>query len=67
MEESAVVQIIKSNPKITQVQIAEKINKSVRTVKSITVSLQEKNLISRKDGRRNGSWVVLSAGKDEKK
>ena len=67
LEESAVLQIIKSNPKITQVQIAEKINKSVRTVKSITVSLQEKNLISRKDGRRNGSWVVLSAGKDEKK
>ena len=66
LEESVVLQIIKSNPKITQVQIAEKINKSVRTVKSITVSLQEKNLISRKDGRRNGSWVVLSAGKDEK-
>ena len=66
LEESVVLQLIESNPQITQVQIAEIIKKSVRTVKSITVSLQEKNLISRKNGKRNGSWVVLSAEGDEK-
>ena len=58
LDESAVLQLIADNPKITQKQIAEAIKKSERTVKSITVSLQEKGLISRKNGKRNGSWEL---------
>ena len=38
--------------------IAQEIKKSERTVKSITVLLQDKGLLFRKDGKRNGSWVV---------
>ena len=58
LDESAVLQLIADNPKITQKQIAEAIKKSERTVKSITVSLQEKGLIFRKNGKRNGSWEL---------
>ena len=61
LEESAVLQLIESNPQITQVQIAEIIKKSVRTVKSITVSLQDKGLILRKGGKRNGCWIILNS------
>ena len=61
LEESTVLQLIESKPQITQVQIAEKIKKSVRTVKSITVSLQEKGLLKREGGKRNGRWLVISA------
>ncbi len=61
LEESTVLQLIESKPQITQVQIAEKIKKSVRTVKSITVSLQQRGLLKREGGKRNGRWLVISA------
>ena len=58
LEEAAVLKLVAANPKITQKMIAREIKKSERTVKSITVSLQDKGLLFRKDGKRNGSWVV---------
>ena len=53
------LKLVAVNPKITQKMIAREIKKSERTVKSITVSLQDKGLLFRKDGKRNGSWVIL--------
>ena len=35
------------------------INKSLRTVKTRMIEMQEKGLIARKNGKRNGEWVVL--------
>ena len=57
-EEQAIMNIIKSNPFTTQEEIAKEINKSVRTVKSHMSEMKEKGVIERKNGKRNGQWVI---------
>ena len=47
-------------PDATQKMIAERIGKSERTVKTLTKTLQEKGLLARRKGKRNGTWEVLS-------
>lgn len=59
LEETAVLNFLKATPDATQKQIAEAIGKSERTVKTITVSLQQKGKLARKNGKRNGIWIVL--------
>ena len=59
LEEMALLRAILSNNKITQKELAKIINKSERTVKTITVELQKKGYLSRENGKRNGSWKVL--------
>ena len=58
MEEQAIINIVKVNPTITQEEIAKQINKSPRTVKTRMIEMQEKGLIERKNGKRNGEWVI---------
>ena len=58
LEELAVLQFLKDNPKATQEMIAKHINRSQRTVKSITVRLSERGLLVRKNGKRDGWWEV---------
>ena len=41
-----------------QEEIAKQINKSPRTVKTRMMEMQEKGLIERKNGKRNGEWIV---------
>ena len=59
LEELAVLRIIAENPAITQKALAERIDKSERTIKTRTVSLQEKGFIRRVNGKRSGKWEVL--------
>lgn len=59
LEEAAVLKILKKNPQSTQKETAEKIGKSVRTVKAITASLIEKGFLKRENGKRNGFWTVI--------
>lgn len=59
LDENAVLCLLKENPKITQKQLAEKINKSERTIKTITVSLEQKGFIAREGGKRFGYWKIL--------
>ena len=59
LEESSVLKIIAADPGITQKKIAHSINKSDRTVKRITSSLQKRGLLVRKNGKRNVFWEVL--------
>ena len=59
MDEVVVLKLIAENPKITQKQIAEEIKKSERTVKTITVSLEENGFIAREGGKRFGYWKIL--------
>ena len=59
LEELAILREISNNPLITQKVLANAIGKSERTVKSRTVDLQEKGLLRRKNGKRNGQWEVL--------
>ena len=58
LEEQAIINIIKTNPRATQEEIANQINKSVRTVKTYMAEMQEKGLIERKNGKKNGEWIV---------
>ncbi len=58
LEEHFVLEFLKTNPKATQKEIAISIKKSERTVKTITTKLQQKNLLERKNGKRNGFWEV---------
>ena len=58
LEEAAVLRIVQKNPTATQKEIAAEIGKSERTVKSITVNLQEKGVLQRVNGKRNGRWEI---------
>lgn len=59
LEEQAIINVIKNNPSIKQEEIAKVINKSLRTVKTRMIEMQEKGLIARKNGKRNGEWIIL--------
>ena len=59
LEELAIINVLKNNPTVTQKQIAELTGKSERTVKRRTVEMQEKGLICREHGKRNGRWRIV--------
>ena len=40
-------------------EIAAEIGKSERTVKTLTIALQEKNILRRVNGKRNGYWEFV--------
>ena len=58
-EELSILKILKTEPTATQKRIAELCGKSERTIKRRTVEMQEKGLICRENGKRNGKWKVL--------
>lgn len=58
LEEKALLEFVKANPKATQEQIAEHIGKSSRTVKRITANLCQKGYLKRERGKRNGIWIT---------
>ncbi len=45
-------------PTATQKELATRLKVSERTIKTRTVSLQEKNLLKRVGGKRNGTWEI---------
>ena len=57
----AIIELLRENPKITLSEVAEKIGKSLRTVKTVIKDLQEKGLIERVGGKKNGSWKVINS------
>ena len=59
LEEQAIIDIIKDNQSVKQEEIAKLINKSLRTTKSIMKQMQEKSIIKRSNGKRNGNWIIL--------
>lgn len=56
--EQTIIGAIKRNPTISQEEIATLINKSVRTVKNYMNKMQEKGIIERINGKRDGSWII---------
>lgn len=58
LEEIAVLNFLREQPKATQKEIAAHIGKSERTVKTITANLTGKGIIERKNGKRNGFWEI---------
>ena len=61
LEEIAVLRVVQTNPTATQNQMAATIGKSERTVKSITVSLQEKGILRRVGSLQYLSPMILTA------
>ena len=59
LEELAIINVVRNDPTATQKQIAEATGKSERTIKRRTVEMQDKGLICRENGKRNGKWKVL--------
>ena len=62
LEEIAVLNFLREQPKATQKEIALHIGKSERTVKNITVNLTDKGIIERKNGKRNRFWEIKQDG-----
>lgn len=58
LEEVAILKAIRENPRVTQEALKNAINRSIATVKRLTISLQEKGLIERKNGKRDGYWEI---------
>ena len=57
--EQIILEILEKQPKITLQEIADKIGKSLRTVKMSIKALQESGKIERVVGKKEGSWKVL--------
>ena len=57
--EDAIIELLRENPKITLSEVAEKIGKSLRTVKTVIKGLQEKGIIERVGGKKNGIWKTV--------
>lgn len=60
LEEQKIIDLIIDNPNITQIELAKALNVTDRTIKRRMKTMQEKNLIKRENGKRNGKWVVNS-------
>ena len=60
LEELAILKAVGENPHITQEALKKTIGKSISTVKRLTINLQKKGPLVRKNGKRDGYWEVLA-------
>jgi len=56
--ENAIIEILRANPSITLDEIAQRIGKSPRTVKTAVKLMRELGILERVGGKKNGSWVI---------
>ena len=54
-----IMEILRNNPFITLQEVADKIGKSLRTVKIDLKSLQERGLVERVGGKKTGTWKIV--------
>ena len=59
LEELALLRAIAQNPTVTQKELAVSKGISERTIKRRTVDLQDRGILRRKNGKRNGQWEIL--------
>lgn len=58
LEQQAILNIIRIDSDITQDEIALRIGKSIRSVKTYMADMQKNGLIKRINGKRNGKWII---------
>ena len=58
-----IVQIIQEDDTITINEMAQKANVAEITIKRELATLQEKNILTREGGRKDGHWVILKPQK----
>ena len=56
--EEKILNILKESPEINLQEVADKIGKSLRTVKTAVKSLKEQGKVERAGGNKKGSWKV---------
>ena len=59
LEGLAVLNLIKANQTVKQQKLVDTTGKSLRSIKRIMKSLQDKNYVRRENGKRYGKWEVL--------
>jgi len=59
LEDLALLELIVKNPTAKQQDFADASGKSLRTIKRLMKSLQEKNHIRRESGKRYDKWEIL--------
>lgn len=57
--EAKILELIKSNPSIKTIQLAEALGVSLRTVKSLIKALEQNKRIERINGKRYGYWKIV--------
>ena len=57
--EESILSILKESPDISLQEVADKIGRSLRTVKIAVKSLQEQGRLERVGGKKKGSWKVI--------
>ena len=58
---SKMIEIIRSNPNITQKELAAEIDIPLRTIQRMMKELQKHGKIERKGGKRYGYWEVVDS------
>ena len=65
LEELSIMKEMRKKPSITQKELAQILGKSERTIKTRTMEMQQKGLISRENGKRAGKWkILINRGED---
>lgn len=59
LRESKILDYIKENPHITTSELADKINVSLRTIKSTLKTMEDNKIVERCNGKRFGYWKIL--------
>lgn len=56
--EKKIVDLISANPRLSQREVAEKLDLNINSVKTIVRNLKAKDIISREGTSQNGRWIV---------
>jgi ATP-dependent DNA helicase RecG len=59
LTEDVILEYLSINPSATQIEIAEVINKSRRTVQDAIAILKKDGKLDRKGAKKNGTWIVV--------
>lgn len=54
----SIVEFLRTHPRATQIELANAVGKSRRTVQNIITELRGKGLLDRDGARKNGRWIV---------
>lgn len=57
--ELKLLELLKTSPNITQLELSNKLNVSRRTISTLLANLKEKNKIERIGSDRKGYWKIL--------
>lgn len=57
--QNRIIELVKTNPFVTQKEIAKQLNVTVRTVERNISELRNKGIITKKGSKKRGEWILL--------